>query len=125
MKRLLHTDYPVRFWLTSLLWASLFLTVFFITEFSDSLELSQVFRAWVFVAFYGAAFSLPSFLLVHFSFFGLLSKKMSACKRKTILVVIALVGMLLTCLLIGISFSEFDLDLLIPASYLAGFLISS
>src|SRR5215216_6500295 len=101
MKRLLNTAYPVRFWLTSILWASVFLTTVFITELGD-LELSQVFRAWVFVIFYGAVFSLPCFFLVHFVFFGLLSKELSAFKRKSIIAVTERAGELAICGLIGI-----------------------
>lgn len=125
MKRLLNTAYPVRFWLTSVLWASLFLTVVFITEFSDLIEFSEIVRAWFFVVFYAAAFSLPSFILLHFVFFGLLSKNLTAFKRKSIMVVVASIGMFITCYLIGINFSEFDLQLFIPGSYMAGFIISS
>jgi hypothetical protein len=125
MKRLLNTAYPVRFWLTSVLWASVFLTALFISELGDEMELLEIFGAWVFVIFYAAAFSLPSFVLVHFVFFGLLSKELPAFKRKAIIVVIASVGMFATCLLTGIAFSEFGPELFISGSYMAGFLISS
>jgi hypothetical protein len=50
MKRLLNTAYAVRFWLTSILWASSFMMVVLLSEMDDTIELSQAFHAWIAVA---------------------------------------------------------------------------
>jgi hypothetical protein len=129
MKRLLNTAYPVRFWLTSILWASIFMMVVFLTKLDDTIELSQAFRAWVAVALIAAAFSLPMFLLIHYFFFGLLSKDMSAFKRKAIITGIAIVGVSITLFTIVIieevPFSELSIELYILGCYIVGFFISS
>src|SRR5688572_11242231 len=100
MKRLLNTAYPVRFWLTSILWASFFMMVVFLSELNDTIEVSHAFRAWIAVALISAAFSLPTFLLIHYFFFGLLSKEMSAFKRKFIIIGLAITGVLITFFII-------------------------
>ena len=129
MKRLLNTAYPVRFWLTGILWASFFMMVVFLTTLDDTVELSQGFRAWIVVALISAAFSVPMFLLIHYLFFGLLSKAMSAFKRKSIITGIAIIGISITLFTIVIieevPFSELSIELYILGCYIVGFLISS
>ena len=129
MKRLLNTAYPVRFWLTSILWASFFMMVILLSELDDTIEVLHAFRAWIAVALIAAAFSLPTFILIHFFFFGLLSKEMSAFKRKSIVTVLAITGVLMTFLIIiiieEVPFSELGINLYIPLCYIVGFLISS
>jgi hypothetical protein len=126
---MLDTAYPVRFWLTSILWASIFMMVVFLTKLDDSIELSQAFRAWIAVALIAAAFSLPMFLLIHYFFFGLLSKEMSVLKRKSIITGIAIIGVSITLFTIviieGVPFSELRIELYILGCYIVGFLISS
>jgi hypothetical protein len=129
MKRLLNTAYPVRFWLISILWASFFMMVVFLSELDDTMEVSHAFRAWIAVALIAAAFSLPTFIVIHFFFFGLLSKEMSAFKRKSIVAGLAIIGVLMTFFIIiiieEVPFSELGIAIYIPPCYLVGFLISS
>ena len=129
MKHLLNTAYPVRFWLTSILWASIFMMVVFLSQLNDTIELSHAFRAWIAVALIAAAFSLPTFIIIHHFFFGLLSKDISAFKRKSIVTGLAIIGVLITFFIVltieEISFSELVIALFIPLCYIVGFLISS